>query len=303
MGSQRRQISGVLLLDKPPGISSQAAVTRAKNLLRAVKAGHTGTLDPMASGLLPVCFGEATKFSRWLLNGDKTYVATMKLGLTTTTGDMEGAVTAKAEVRILRKDVETVLRRFCGEIMQTPPMYSAVKHAGQPLYKYARAGRELPRMPRRIWIFAMDVVSFEGDELMVTVKCGKGTYIRVLAEEIGRDLGCGGCLTVLRRTAVGEFDLSCAVTLEDLERMTPVQREAHLMPVDSLVASLPRIDLSPSEMRRIATGRVVEIAGVQSVGTARVYGPAQDFVGVAEVEASGRVVPQRLVSQCPVISL
>lgn len=294
----RRRADGVLLLDKSLGISSQAAVTRAKHLLLAAKAGHTGTLDPMASGLLPICFGEATKFSHLLLNSDKTYAATIRLGVTTTTGDMEGDIAASAAVSATREDIEAVLQRFRGEIMQTPPMYSALKHKGQPLYKYARAGKELTRAPRPVSIVALDLVSFERDELRITVRCGKGTYIRVLAEDIGRALGCGACLAALRRTAVGNFQLDQgAVTLEELQRWPQHEREARLLPVDSLVATLPRIDLGADEARQIVTGRGIEWPETLTTGLARIYGPGRAFLGIVEILAPRRIVARRLMAQ------
>jgi len=298
----RRRIDGVLLLDKPLGISSQAAVTRAKNLLFAAKAGHTGTLDPMAGGLLPICFGEATKFSHLLLNSDKAYAATVRLGVTTTTGDMEGEVTTSSDVRPTREEVEAVLCRFRGAIMQTPPMYSALKHEGQPLYKYARAGKELTRVPRPVNIIALDLVGLERDELRIKVECGKGTYIRVLAEDIGRELGCGACLAALRRTAVGEFQLEQgAVTLEDLQRLSENDRETRLLPVDVLVAALPRIDLGPGQARQIVTGQGLEWPETLAAGLARIYGPGQDFLGVVEIQAPHRIVARRLLAQGAVI--
>jgi tRNA pseudouridine55 synthase len=297
---ERRPIDGVLLLDKPLGISSQTAVTRAKHLLLAAKAGHTGTLDPMASGLLPVCFGEATKFSQILLNSDKTYAATIRLGMSTTTGDMEGNVTRSVIVRVTREEVESVLERFVGDIMQTPPMYSAIKHAGRPLYHYARAGKAVHRSPRPVSIADLDLVELNGDVLSITVRCGKGTYVRVLAEDIGEALGCGACLAALKRTAVGGFQLSeGAITLEALQAVEPAARPGWLMPVDSLVASLPRIDLDPSQVRQIVTGREIEGHGMPVAGLTRVYGPDRDFLGVAEVQASGRIVPQRLMARNP----
>ncbi len=293
-----RRIDGVLLLDKPLGISSQAAVTRAKYLLLAAKAGHTGTLDPMASGLLPICFGEATKFSHMLLNSDKSYSATVKLGVATTTGDMEGEVTVRADIRVAREEAESVLRRFQGDIMQTPPMYSALKHEGQPLYKHARAGRELARAPRPVRIMEIELVSLERDELKIRVKCGKGTYIRVLAEDIGRALGCGACLAALRRTAVGEFQLEQgAVTLEELQYLSQDEREARLLPVDVLVATLPRIDLGPAEMRQIVTGQEIEWPDAPDAGLARIYGPGRDFLGVVEIRAPYRIAARRLMAQ------
>lgn len=296
----KRRIDGVLLLDKPLGITSQTAVTKARHLLVAAKAGHTGTLDPMASGLLPVCFGEATKFSHMLLNSDKTYAATIKLGVTTTTGDLEGEVTGRSVAVYTLTDIEAVLRRFRGESMQIPPMYSALKHEGQPLYKYARAGKEIPREARPIKIIALDVVSLQNDALRITVTCGKGTYIRVLAEDIGHALGCGACLAELRRIAVGAFQLDQgALTLEDLERVAPDMRAACLLPVDSLVASLPRTDLDRQQARRIVSGQVVEQQCAACAGLTRIYGPDQEFLGVAEIQPANRIVAHRLLAQAP----
>jgi tRNA pseudouridine55 synthase len=295
---KRRGVDGVLLLDKPPGITSHTAVRRVRSLYCAAKAGHTGTLDPLATGLLPVCLGEATKFSHVLLEADKTYLASILLGVATTTGDLEGEVTARAPARVDRRQVETVLERFIGQILQTPPMYSAIKRAGQPLYKLARAGGELPRAPRRIRIGALNLVAFETDRLDVSVTCSRGTYIRVLAEDIGRALGCGACLAALRRTAVGRFWLdSGTVTLEQLEPLTLFQRDALLLPADALVASLPRFDLDAGEAQRLSRGQPIERAEARAAGLARVYGPDLEFLGVAEVIAPGRIVPRRLKSQ------
>ncbi|MFN7087487.1 MAG: tRNA pseudouridine(55) synthase TruB [Burkholderiales bacterium] len=297
---RRQAVDGVLLLDKPSGISSQTAVSRARALLLAAKAGHTGTLDPMASGLLPVCFGEATKFSHLLLESDKTYAATVKLGVTTTTGDREGELVATAAVDVSRAQLEAVLRRFVGNLMQTPPMYSALKHHGRPLYEYARAGVALPRVPRPVTIAALDLVAFEGDTFGITVRCSKGTYIRVLAEDIGRELGCGACLAALRRTAVGGFrlDRDCgAIALEVLQDAPLEQRRARLLPVDALVATLPRIDLGAGEARRLLAGQELEWPEVLAAGPVRVYGPRQDFLGVARVGPAGKIVAQRLRAQ------
>jgi len=296
----RRRIDGVLLLDKPLGISSQAAVTAAKRLLQAAKAGHTGTLDPMASGLLPVCFGDATKFSQMLLDSVKTYVATLRLGMTTTTGDLEGEITSQSPVQATRDDIEQVLPRYRGDIMQTPPMYSALKHMGRPLYSYARAGEELTRQPRPVTIFSLEVLGFEGGELTVIVSCSKGTYIRVLAEDIGRELGCGACLSALRRITVGEFQLEQGgVTLDDLQGMALAQREARLLPVDALVSPLPRLDLGPDQARHILSGRGIEWPDARAAGLARAYGPGQDFIGIVEIQMPGRIVARRLLAQSP----
>ena len=292
-----RPVDGVLLLDKPSGTTSSAAVQAVRRLFRAQKAGHTGTLDPMASGLLPICLGEATKFSHLLLGADKAYVATVRLGVTTTTGDLEGETTARHAVEATPVGIERALKGFTGEILQTPPMYSALKHNGQRLYKLARAGTNVPRAPRRIVIHRLDLRGVEGDELRIFVSCSKGTYIRVLAEDLGRVLGCGACLSGLRREAVGTFRLSGgAVSLEQIERMAPGERDAVLLPADALVFSLPRVDLDPEAALRLSHGQRVAHRAVPDEGLARIYGPGGIFLGVAEVRAQGQIVPRRLVS-------
>ncbi len=294
----RRAIDGVVLLDKPAGITSQAAVAAARRLFDAAKGGHTGTLDPLATGLLPICLGEATKFSHFLLEAEKTYRASIRLGLTTTTGDLEGAVVERKPVTVARRDAESVLERFVGAIQQVPPMYSAIKHEGQRLYKLARAGQVVPRAPRPVFISRLALVAFAGEELTVSVTCSKGTYVRVLAEDIGRELGCGGCLSALRREAVGGFDLSQgAVTLGQLETMNAAERKSVLLSVDVLVASLPSLDLDAGEAQRLMQGRPVERPETGPAGQARAYGPGREFLGVVEIESSGVMVARRLKSQ------
>jgi len=297
--SGQHAVNGVLLLDKPAGITSHTAVQRVRRLYGAAKAGHTGTLDPLATGLLPVCLGEATKFSHLLLEADKTYLASIRLDLTTRTGDLEGEVTGRFPVNVTLGEVEGALRDFTGDILQTPPMYSAIKHQGQPLYKLARAGLELPREPRRIFISSLVLVRLEGNELTVRVHCSKGTYVRVLAEDIGRKLGCGGSLSALRREAVGAFALSSgAVSLDQLETSTPADRDSLLLPADALVASLPRFDLDASETRQLSQGQPVERTGaLAAAGLARIYGPDSEFLGVAELTGPGRIVPKRLTAR------
>jgi tRNA pseudouridine55 synthase len=294
----RRVVNGVLLLDKPPGITSHGAVQVVRRLFNAAKAGHTGTLDPLATGLLPVCLGEATKFSHTLLAADKAYTATIRLGMTTSTGDIEGQVTARSEVKVKQQEIAPALQKFMGEILQIPPMYSAIKHAGQPLYKLARAGKEIARAPRKIVISRLALVGFAGDELTVSVSCSKGTYVRVLAEDLGRELGCGACLSALRRDAVGGFSLaSGAVTLERLESLTLAERDALLLPADALVASLPRLDLDAAEARRMNQGQPVERAEAGAEGLARIYGPDREFLGLVEITRPGRIVPRRLTAR------
>ena len=294
----RRAIDGVLLLDKPQGITSHRAVQAVRRLYHAAKAGHTGTLDPQATGLLPVCLGEATKFTHALLESDKAYTATILLGVTTETGDLEGVVTSRRDVSVRLEQVEATLRKFSGDLLQVPPMYSAIKHAGQPLYKLARAGKELPRAPRAVRVNEFTLKSFSGDQLTVFVHCSKGTYVRVLAEDIGQELGCGACLSGQRREAVGGITLaSGAVTLAQLEERSPEERDALLLPADALVGNLPRLDLDAWEAQRMNRGQSVERAGGEMQGLARIYGPDRRFLGLAEVTGPGRIVPRRLTAR------
>jgi tRNA pseudouridine55 synthase len=292
--ASRRALDGVLLLDKPLGITSQTAVTRAKMLYSAQKAGHTGTLDPMASGLLPIAFGEATKFTHALLEADKTYAATVRLGVTTTTGDLEGEVVAEKAANVTCGQVEEALTRFRGEIVQTPPMYSALKVAGRPLYEYARAGTEIERDARRITIRALELDSIDGPELRIRVACSKGTYVRVLAEDIGRALGCGATLAALRRTAVGVFSVERAVTFETLQGDESPARDARLLPVDALVSALPSVVLDAGEAQKMVHGQNVGTTDGRA-GLVRVYGADSRFIGVADA-AGGVLAPRRLMA-------
>jgi tRNA pseudouridine55 synthase len=299
-GRPRRAVHGVLLLDKPAGISSNVALRTAQRLYGAAKAGHTGTLDPLATGLLPACFGDATRFSHLLLDSDKTYRAGVRLGMTTSTGDLEGAVTGRKPVAVAREEVEAVLRRFVGESMQVPPMYSAIKQNGEPLYKLARAGVDVPRAPRAVVISEISLLAMAGEELDLAVTCSKGTYIRVLAEDIGHALGCGACLSALRRTAAGGFSLeSGTYTLAGLEAMSAEQRDAALLPPDALLAALPPFEFDADEAQRLVQGQTVEKAGAPDDGLARAYGPGRRFLGLVELVERGRVVPRRLLSQPP----
>jgi tRNA pseudouridine55 synthase len=295
----REQVDGVVLVDKPGGITSQTAVSIAKRLLNARKAGHTGTLDPMAGGLLPVCFGEATKFAQLLLDAGKSYDATVKLGVTTTTGDMEGEVVRSIPAVVEREAVAAALGRFRGAIEQVPPMHSALKHAGKPLYEYARAGVDVERKARAVNITRLELVSLQGDELRIAVSCSKGTYIRVLAAEIGEALGCGACLAGLTRTAAGPFQLAQAVGLDALEGMTAQERVARLLPPDVLVGSLTRVDLDADDARRLSRGQTVELKTEGMAGMVRLYGPGASFMGVGEVVAPRSLRPKRLLVTFP----
>ena len=288
-----KQVDGVLLLDKPVGMTSNDALQKARRLFSAAKGGHTGTLDPLASGLLPLCFGEATKFSADLLDADKTYEAELKLGVTTDSGDAEGLVTATAAVHVSESDIFNVLPRFTGDIQQVPPMHSALKRDGRPLYELARQGIEVERAPRAVTIHAIECLGFAGDVLRLRVKCSKGTYIRVLAADIGAALGCGAHLTALRRTEVGDLSLAGAVTLVELEAMDEAVRPVRLQPVDALLQSLPRIDVAGDAAQRFRHGNPVDLpAGL--AGKIRVY-ENDRLIGVGEPGREGRLWPKRLV--------
>jgi tRNA pseudouridine55 synthase len=289
----RRRIDGVLLLDKPVGLSSNAALQRAKSLYRAEKAGHTGTLDPLASGLLPVCFGEATKFAQALLDADKAYVATLRFGITTTTGDRGGDVLATRPVQLEQRDIEAILPRFAGRIEQVPPRHAALRHEGRKYYEYARRGIEIPRPARAVEIRELTLRSWRCPELELFVRCSKGTYIRALAEDIGAALQCGAHLEALRRVATGGFALADALTLEALEAMSETKRDAALRPAETLVAQLPRLDLEAVDAMRFVKGQALARARFAD-GLVRVYTDG-NFAGIAEL-ADGVLRPRRLVS-------
>ena len=265
-----KQVDGVLLLDKPLGLTSNDALQKARRLFSAAKGGHTGTLDPLASGLLPLCFGEATKFSADLLDADKTYEAVIKLGVTTDSGDAEGTVIATAAVDVSEDDVFRVLPQFTGAIRQVPPMHSALKRNGRPLYELARQGIEVERESRMVTIHAIDCLSFGGDSLTLRTACSKGTYIRVLAADIGQALGCGAHLAGLRRTRVGDLDLGAAVTLAHLESLDEAGRASCLQPVDALLRSLPSATLEGKAAERFRHGNPVDLPAGLS-GKIRVY--------------------------------
>ncbi|MEW5888402.1 MAG: tRNA pseudouridine(55) synthase TruB [Pseudomonadota bacterium] len=292
---EHRRVDGVLLLDKGAGSTSNAALQKAKRLYKAVKAGHTGTLDPLATGLLPLCFGEATKFAAGLLDADKSYRARIRLGVTTTTADAEGEV---LEIRpvpaVSRAMAEAALARFRGSILQLPPMHSALKRDGKPLYEYARQGMQVQRELRPVTVFRLELERLEGDLLEIAVDCSKGTYIRTLAQDIGEALGCGAHLTALRRTRIGPLRVEGAVTLEALEAMDMAQRDRCLAPVDSLLAGLPAVELDGAGAGRFCHGQAVPVARPAATPAVRVYSGGR-FLGLGRVQADGRVTPQRLV--------
>jgi tRNA pseudouridine55 synthase len=287
---------GLLLLDKPEGFSSTQALARAKRFLVARKAGHTGTLDPFATGLLPIAFGEATKFSRFLLDAPKGYVATLRMGWVSTTGDPEGEVASTGQQAPDSVKIDDVLARFVGISAQLPPMHSAVRVDGKRLYDLARQGQEVERTPRQIEIHALHRRSLDGEAMVVEVACSKGTYIRTLAADIGRALGCGAYLVGLRRTSVGGFHVGQAATLVDLEAEGVQAARARLLPVDVLVRSLPRLDCPPDEARRFTQGQVVACPQGRPGQEFALYGPDGRFLGVGVCEEAGRASPERLMA-------
>jgi len=288
-----KRVDGVLLLDKPIGLSSNDALQKARRLFSAAKGGHTGTLDPLATGLLPLCFGEATKFSADLLDADKTYEAVLKLGVTTDSGDAEGVITATAAVNVSAEDVLKALPRFTGNIQQIPPMHSALKRDGRPLYELARQGIEVEREPRAVTIHALEVLAFAGDSLTLRVACSKGTYIRVLAADLGAVLGCGAHLAALRRTVVGDLSLQGSVTLAELAALDESERLAYLQPVDALLHTLPVLSVEGEAAMRFRHGNPIDLPpGLD--GKIRVYEGSR-LIGIGEPGQSGRLWPKRLV--------
>lgn len=296
----KKHISGVLLLDKPLGFSSNQALQKAKWLLQAAKAGHTGTLDPLATGLLPLCFGEATKFAHYLTDADKTYLATIKLGITTNTGDAEGEILSAQAVNVSRVEFEQASQQFVGEISQVPPMYSALKHEGKALYEYARAGVEIERKARSVYIHQITVDSFAQDVAVITVTCSKGTYIRTLAEDIGKQLGCGAHLIGLRRTATASYQIVQAITLEQFEAMTAEERLSALLPEDSAVMHLPALVFDANSTFYLQQGQAVWHSGVIAQGLLRLYDESQQFLGLGELQSDGKVGPKRLIVKKPI---
>ncbi|HQS59476.1 MAG: tRNA pseudouridine(55) synthase TruB [Gallionellales bacterium 35-53-114] len=294
MAGKWRSLDGVLLFDKPLELSSNIALQKVRRLFQAEKAGHTGTLDPLATGLLPVCFGEATKFSVGLLESDKTYRARIKLGQTTTTGDAEGEITASHEVNVSEGQVQEALQTLRGEIQQLPPMHSALKHQGKPLYEYIRKGETIERELRNVVIHELVLEHFAADEMDISVRCSKGTYVRTLAEDIGRALGCGAHLTGLRRTRISEFSLDNAYTLSQLESMTSEERDACLLPLDCMLLNLPKLDLDEVQVSRLAQGQRLGLDLALPDGKLRLYA-AGEFVGLGELSGR-RLAPSRLVS-------
>lgn len=295
MARTYRPLDGVLLFDKPLEISSNDALQKVRRLFQAEKAGHTGTLDPLATGLLPICFGEATKFSSALLDADKTYRALLRLGQTTSTGDAEGEITAESPVEVGQAEVDAVLAKFRGEIQQLPPMHSALKHQGKPLYEYIRKGETVERELRNVVIHEMVLHRFSDNEMDITVRCSKGTYIRTLAEDIGAALGCGAHLIGLRRAAVAHFDLRDGYNWQQLEAMTEAERDACVLPLEALMPDMPKLQLDAVQIKRLAQGQRLGLDTGLSDGKVCLYGP-QGFIGTGLLQGR-RLAPERLLSE------
>jgi tRNA pseudouridine55 synthase len=294
-----RDVDGILILDKPIGCSSNQALQQVRKLYRARKAGHCGSLDPLASGVLPVCLGEATKFSSYLLGANKTYRATCRLGETTTTGDAEGEVLECRPVQVDKTQISQCFAQFVGEIEQIPPMYSALKHQGKPLYQLAREGKEVERKPRQVTIYRLELLSFSADCLSFEVSCSKGTYIRTLAEDIGALLGCGAHLTALRCTTVDAFVEQDAVTLEQLqllEQQGRHQLDDILLPVTTALTQFPELTLNASSSLEICQGKRIHLGASGLVGLCRLMTDEGRFIGLGKVDPDGELAAKRLMN-------
>ena len=301
-GRKGRNISGILLLDKPAGITSNTALQIVKRLFDACKAGHTGSLDPLATGVLPLCFGEATKFSQFLLDADKRYQATFQLGVITDSGDSDGkALETRPVPEISDAKLENVLEKYRGEISQVPSMFSALKVNGQPLYKFARQGIEIERKSRQVTIHELDVLERQQDKIKVDVHCTKGTYVRTLAEDIGLELGCGAHVVELRRLAAGPYTVDESVSMEELEALAEdkAQLDVKLQPVSSVVQDWPQVELTEITASYIRQGQPVQIANAPTEGWVSIFSesddPDEEFIGIGEVTDDGRIAPRRLV--------
>lgn len=304
MGRRRkgRNISGIVLLDKPLGITSNRALQIVKRLYNAAKAGHTGSLDPLATGLLPLCLGEATKVSGFLLDADKSYLATLKLGVKTFSADAEGEVIETRPVEnYSKKQINVAIEHFLGDIEQVPPMHSALKVDGQPLYKLAHQGIVIERKSRSVHIFGIEVLRHEGDEIDIEVHCSKGTYIRTLAEDIGEKLGCGAHLSALRRTASGPFDIEESITMKELEQLAEKTSEQdfdeldnQLMPAEEALHDWESVDLSADATFYILRGQAVQVPNAPTSGLVRLFSEDKGFLGIGEIMDDGRVKPHRL---------
>lgn len=296
----KRIVNGILLLDKPTGMTSNAALQQVKRLFQAKKAGHTGSLDPLASGLLPLCFGEATKFSQYLLMADKSYVVQAKLGIRTASGDSEGDNIAERLVPALTTiQLESVLEKFRGDIEQIPSMFSALKHQGQPLYKLARQGIEIDRKSRPVKIFTLELRRFETDFLELFVHCSKGTYIRTLIDDLGEALGCGAHVTALRRVAVGHYQENQMTTMEQLAaaKNDLMILDQHLLTIEGMMNQFPVIKTTSLITLYFSQGQAVMIPNAPTQGFVKLFSDRNEFVGIGEVQDDGKIAPRRLVKR------
>ena len=289
-------VDGLLLIDKPLGLSSNQALSKIKFLFSPKKVGHTGTLDPMATGLLPICLGEATKFSSYLLNADKTYVGLIRLGYKSSTGDKEGEIIKQEFDKIPSKSVvKRILKNFIGPIDQLPPMFSALKHKGKPLYLYAREGINIPRPKRKILIHEIELLDYQGDELRLKIKCSKGTYIRTLAEDIGDKLNVGAYLLELNRTGIGSLSIDSAVKIEQIEEIKEQERVKLLLPVDELLSGFQKLILNCNDTTAIKDGKIIDQSG-KTPGFYRLYEVKNEFIGLGEIDKIGKLKAKRLIS-------
>lgn len=309
-GRRGRSVNGIILLDKPAGITSNAALQQVKRIYFAEKAGHTGALDPLATGMLPICFGEATKFSQFLLEADKRYVVIAKLGERTNTSDADGEVVERRDVNVTLEELETNIAKFRGDTMQVPSMFSALKHQGRPLYEYAREGIDVPRDARKITVFEMNLLRFEGVEVEMEIHCTKGTYIRTIVDDLGEMLNCGAHVISLRRTGVSRYPIEKMVTLEQLEALLESAREQDiqprelldplLLPLDSAVQDLPEVNMLSVVASYALQGQAVQVPDAPLSGQVRMtVGDARTFIGVGEMDADGLVAPRRLINAQP----
>lgn len=295
----KNAIDGILLLDKPLGLSSNAALQRVKHLWQAKKAGHTGSLDPLASGMLPLCFGEATKFSQYLLDADKTYYVQATLGIRTATGDAEGELVQQREVPALSvADLDRAFETFRGESWQVPSMFSALKYQGKPLYELARRGIEVERAARPITIYQLHVISYQAPIVTFEMRCSKGTYVRNVVEDLGEQLGCGAHVSLLRRTGVGSFTADTMVSLATLtETDEPLSMTEHLLPLQRAVAHLPLLTVSSGMAFYLHRGQPVQVPQAPSQGLVGIQLKSGEFIGVGEIQDDGLVAPRRLIAQ------
>lgn len=298
-GRHRLNINGILLLDKPQGLSSNQALQQVKRLYQAAKAGHTGALDPLATGMLPICFGEATKFSQFLLDSHKAYRVVAQLGVRTDSSDATGKITQTREVKVSRRKLSKALENFRGESDQLPSMFSALKHQGQPLYKFARQGVEIERKTRKIFLSKLELIHFADDFFELEIECSKGTYIRTLIDDLGEQLGCGAHVTQLRRLFVAEYSPEKMLTLQQLQTDEQQNQNLlrHLLPIDSALLKLQKAILDPPSQIYFSHGQAISYAGLDNLQPVRVYDDAQNFLGIGKIDDNGLLAPKRLVNQ------